>query len=161
MALIPVNFEYLTGLRRPLLANARLTGNWDSPGPQVRAVDRGADDGFHRGGRLSGFRATVNLDDSQIGQDFRWGVFVDTPATSATSGVSPPRLMTRHPAERYRTFTLRRTGQTERYYLTHCRRLGANKLLSTGGNPGDPFCGVGAKGPQCGTGPRRGQAAAR
>ena len=32
MALIPLNFEYLTGLRRPFLVSARLTGSWNAQG---------------------------------------------------------------------------------------------------------------------------------
>ena len=32
MALIPVRFEYLTGLRQPLLSNARLSGSWNAQG---------------------------------------------------------------------------------------------------------------------------------
>jgi len=32
MALIPVRFEYLTGLRQPFAVSARLTGNWNAVG---------------------------------------------------------------------------------------------------------------------------------
>ena len=34
--------------------------------------------------------------------------------------------------ERYRVFDLRTGGQTERYYFSYCRRLGANKLFIVG-----------------------------
>jgi 1,4-alpha-glucan branching enzyme len=74
------------------------------------------------------FRATIRLDDSQVDQEFRWGVSVDTRSQPNVWGV-PHEVNVPSSTERYRTFTLRGAGQTERYYLTHCRRLGANKLL--------------------------------
>jgi 1,4-alpha-glucan branching enzyme len=73
------------------------------------------------------FRAAVNLDDSQIGQTFRWGVNVDTPQRPNVWGI-PTEVNDATSTERYRSFTLDGADQTERYYLTHCRRLGANKL---------------------------------
>ena len=48
------------------------------------------------------------------------------------SGAFPPRSTTPTSTERTRTFTLRAANQTERYYVTHCRRLGANKLVTNG-----------------------------
>ena len=128
MALIPVNFEYLTGLRRPFLVNARLTGSWDAQGrrsEQWAEVPMGA---FTAEDGCPAFRATINLDDSQIGQGFRWGVSVDTLRHPNVWGI-PTEVNDTASDARYRTFTLREAGQTERYYLTHCRRLGANKLL--------------------------------
>jgi hypothetical protein len=32
MALIPVQFEYITGITRSFLSNARLIGSWDGNG---------------------------------------------------------------------------------------------------------------------------------
>ncbi len=74
------------------------------------------------------FRATINLDDSQIGQEFHWGVSIDTPQSISVWGI-PTEVNDTASAERYRTFTLRGADQIERYYLAHCRRLGANKLF--------------------------------
>src|SRR6266700_4204121 len=85
MALIPVHFEYLTGLRRRFLSGARLTG----------------------------------------------GVNVDTPQRLNAWGI-PTEVHDAASTERYRSFTLRGADQIERYYLTHCRRLGANKLYVDG-----------------------------
>ncbi len=73
MALIPVHFEYPTGLKPPLFTNARLGGTWGSSGRHdedwsfIPMQPFTADDG------CPAFRATVELDDSQIGQAFRWG----------------------------------------------------------------------------------------
>jgi 1,4-alpha-glucan branching enzyme len=131
MALIPLNFEYLTGLRRPFLVSARLTGSWNAQGfasPQWSFTPMQsftAEDG------CPAFRATVQLDDSQIGQSFRWGVSVGTPDRPDVWGIAS-EINEAASTERNRTFTLRAANQTERYYLTHCRRLGANKLVVEG-----------------------------
>ncbi len=134
MALIQVNFEYLTGLRRPLITTARLTGNWDAQGRRSEQWTETPMTAFTAADGCPAFRATVNLDDSQIGQDFRWGVYVNTPQSANVWGI-PTEVNDPASRERYRTFTLRQARQTERYYLTHCRRLGGNKLFSIGGTP--------------------------
>jgi len=72
------------------------------------------------------FRATVELDDSQIGQAFRWGVTVDT-ATDPNRWGIPTEVSTPDSDARERVFTLQGSDQTESYYLTHYRRFGANK----------------------------------
>ena len=127
MALIPVYFEYITGFRRRFLLGARLTGGWNGQGHRsdqwtlVSMTEYTAEDG------CPAFRAIINLDDSQIGQTFRWGVSVDTQQRSNVWGI-PTEVNDVASTERYRSFTLRGADQIERYYLTHCRRLGANKL---------------------------------
>jgi 1,4-alpha-glucan branching enzyme len=78
------------------------------------------------------FRAAVMLDDSQIGRTFRWGVSVDTRERTNLWGV-PTEVGDPVSTQRYRTFTLTGAEQEERYYLTFCRRLGANKLAADGG----------------------------
>ena len=131
MALIPVRFEYLTGLRQPLLRNARLSGNWNAQGARSEAWSSTPMEAFTAEDGCPAFRATVQLDDSQIGQNFRWGVTADAPQR-ADAWAIPTEVSDANATERYRSFTLRAAGQTERYYLTHCRRLGANKLLVAG-----------------------------
>jgi 1,4-alpha-glucan branching enzyme len=131
MALIPVHFEYRTGLRRRLFQSARLTGSWGANGRSaqlwstvpMQAVT--ADDG------CPAFRVTVQLDDAQIGQTFHWGVFVDTPQAANRWGI-PTEVSMAGSRERYRQFTLTGADQLEQYYLTHCRRLGANKQVVAG-----------------------------
>ena len=131
MALIPVRFEYLTGLRQPFLMNARLTGNWNAQGVRAEQWATAPMEAFTADDGCPAFRATVDLDDSQIGQIFRWGVRVDTAQRSDAWGI-PTEVGDAAVTERYRSFTLRAAEQTERYYLTHCRRLGANKLFVAG-----------------------------
>src|SRR5512132_87687 len=139
MALIPVHFEYLTGLRRVDIVNARLGGNWDATGRRADAWSFTAMTRFTAEDGCPAFRATVQLDDGQIGQAFRWGVSVDTQMLAPVWGI-PTEVNDRASSERYRVFTLRGADQTERYYLTHCRRLGANKLFIDGqSQPGIRF----------------------
>ncbi len=74
------------------------------------------------------FRATAQLDDSQIGQTFRWGVRVDTAFASNQWGITTE---VNDPASNECTlaFSLREANQLERYAFTTCRRLGANKHM--------------------------------
>jgi 1,4-alpha-glucan branching enzyme len=131
MALIPVNFEYLTGLRRPFLVSARLTGSWNAQGFASQQWSSTTMQPFTAEDGCPAFRATVQLDDSQIGQSFRWGVTAGTPDRPDVWGIAS-EINEAASTERNRTFTLRAANQTERYYLTHCRRLGANKLTMNG-----------------------------
>jgi len=131
MALIPVRFEYLTGLRQSFLINARLTGNWNAQGVRSDQWSTAPMEAFTAEDGCPAFRATVNLDDSQIGQSFRWGVETDTLQQPNVWGV-PTEVSDAAATGRYRSFTLRAADQSERYYLTHCRRLGANKLFIEG-----------------------------
>jgi 1,4-alpha-glucan branching enzyme len=131
MALIRLKFEYLTGLRRPLLVGARLAGTFDAQGSSSQQWSSTTMQPFTAEDGCPAFRATVQLDDSQIGQTFRWGVSVDTPDRPNVWGI-PTEVNDAESTERTRTFTLRAANQTERYYLTHCRRLGANKLVTNG-----------------------------
>ena len=131
MALISVNFVYLTGLRRPVVRNVRLSGSWDGQGrwsdqwTTVPMEPFTADDG------CPAYRATVQLDDSQMGWWFRWGVILDAPGRTNIWGI-PTGINDPYSTERFRNFRLDQAGQVVRYYLTHCRRLGANKLWPEG-----------------------------
>lgn len=138
MALIPVNFEYRTGLRAQVLLSARLTGSWNAQGMRSDQWSSLAMEGFTAEDGCPAFRATVSLDDSQINQTFRWGVTVATRQQPDLWGI-PTEVNEPGSTERNRSFTLRAANQTERYYLTHCRRLGANKLLVDGQRPAIRF----------------------
>jgi 1,4-alpha-glucan branching enzyme len=131
MALIPIHFEYLTGLRRPFLVSARLTGSWNAQGFASEQWSFATMQAFTADDGCPAFRATVQLDDSQVGQTFRWGVSVGTPERPDVWGIAS-EINDAASTERNRTFTLRTADQTERYYFTHCRRLGANKLIVDG-----------------------------
>ncbi|WP_089726815.1 alpha-amylase family glycosyl hydrolase [Candidatus Thiosymbion oneisti] len=128
MALIPVHFEYRTGLKPQLFTNARLGGTWDSSGRLAEDWRFTPMQEFTANDGCPAFRVTVELDDSQIGQIFRWGVSVDTATTPDRWGI-PTEVSATDADAREQVFTLQGIDQTECYYLTHCRRLGANKLF--------------------------------
>lgn len=129
MVTISVQFTYLTGLQHPYFSQAQLTGSWDAEGlysdrwtvvPMQSCI---AEDG------CPGFRATVELDASQIGWQFYWGVKVNGPQDPDRWGI-PTEVHDRASQERHRSFILRSADQSpqqERYYLTHSRWLGAQK----------------------------------
>ena len=129
-----VQFTYLTGLKKDLFRNMRLTGSWDENGrysdqwtsiPMQQAI---AEDG------CPCFNATVELDNSQIGWQFHWGVVLDGLAGSDLWGI-PTEIHDGASQERYRTFTLQTPSgspQLEKYYLTNCRYLGAQKYYRPG-----------------------------
>src|SRR5512144_1906453 len=131
MALIPVNFEDLTGLRRPFLVSARLTGSWNPQGFASEQWSFTSMQPFTAEDGCPAFRATVQLDDSQVGQAFRWGVSVGTADRPDVWGIAS-EINDAASTERNRIFTLRAADQAERYYFTHLRRLGANKLVVNG-----------------------------
>ncbi len=137
-----VEFTYLTGLQRSIFSNVRLTGSWDANGrssptwttvPMQSIV---AEDG------CPAFRATVTFDDPQIDREFRWGVILDAPAGNNIWGIVT-ESNSNNLVERDRRFILQNLGnqpQLVTYYLTHNRRLGAQKHYSNGSNhPGVQF----------------------
>lgn len=128
MALIPVHFEYRVGLRQPFIAGARLSGGWNAEGFASDAWTSTAMETFTAEDGCPAFRATATLDDSQIGRRFRWGARIDTTDQADTWGIAT-EVSEPGSTERYRSFTLQHPDQREVYYLTHCRRLGANKLF--------------------------------
>ena len=143
---IPVEFTYYTGFKRDIFSNVRLTGSWDASGyysEQWQVLPMTPDtceDG------CPCFKATVNFDDSQMGRQFRWGVFLNGPGGADLWGIVTERQdlppQNRH-RDRFRTMVLQAPGsnsQKENYYLTHCRRLGANKYYLSGiSTPGVQF----------------------
>jgi 1,4-alpha-glucan branching enzyme len=129
---IPVEFVYYTGLGRNIFRNVRLTGSWDAKGRySERWTTRPMKPVTGEDG-CPCFKATVRFDESQIGQQFRWGVRVDTKGGADLWGI-PTEVNDQASQDRYRTMALQPPGpnpQQEHYYLTHCRRLGANKLYT-------------------------------
>jgi 1,4-alpha-glucan branching enzyme len=124
--MITVRFIYITGIKRGLFRNARLSGTWntwnDIPMREIIAEDG-----------CPAFEVTVDYDDVLACQEIRWGVRVDGPAGSnqwgiptedADSGVIRP--------ERHAVLPAAGGTSTERYYLTVSRFLGAQKFYQNG-----------------------------
>jgi 1,4-alpha-glucan branching enzyme len=132
---ISVQFVYAPGLKRVVFRNVRLTGSWDREGrysddwSTIPMEQYTGEDG------CPCYRATVGLDESQAGRTFRWGVVVDGPAGSDKWGITT-EVRDARSSDRSRAFGLRpRDGdavQQEHYYLTHNRRLGAQKHRRAG-----------------------------
>ena len=135
MATIPVQITYFTGLKPDLFSNVRLTGSWDENGlyadswTSINMKQALASDG------CPCFQATIELDESQIGKSFNWGVILDSPAGENLWGIAT-ETNDGESIARHRTFTLKSTEeitlQQEQYYLTNYRRLGAQKYYPPG-----------------------------
>ena len=146
MPTIPVNFEYRTGLRGAVFLGARLTGSWNGQGMRSDQWSTVADAGIHGRRRLPGLsrdrpaRRQPDRPDVPLGRVGRHAPNGRTSGASRPRSATPPRPIATAPSR------CARADQTERYYLTHCRRLGANKLfVPSGGRAGDPLRRVGAE----------------
>jgi 1,4-alpha-glucan branching enzyme len=133
MTTTAVQFRYLTGLERDIFRNARLAGSWDSSGrlaqtwsetPMMPGI---AEDG------CPCFTAAVELDDSEVGKRFGWGVRLDGPSGPNVWGI-PTEVNDSISSDRYRIFELKPAGsaQKEDFYFTYARRLGARKFFPNG-----------------------------
>jgi len=132
MAQIPVRFVYMTGLKRPIFQNVQLVGSWDASGRYSGAwsstpmTEITGEDG------CPAFEATVQLDSSQVDWWFQWGVTLDGPPGNNVWGIVT-EVNDINSSQRERALKLRPAAadgsvQEERYYFTHCRRLGAQKF---------------------------------
>jgi 1,4-alpha-glucan branching enzyme len=77
------------------------------------------------------FTATVHFDAAEKGKQFRWGVLLDGPGGANQWGI-PTEVQDKNSTERVRRFELRANGQTETFYFTLARRLGARKFHVSG-----------------------------
>lgn len=124
--MITVRFVYITGIKRGLFHNARLSGTWNSWG-DIPMREITAEDG------CPAFELTVNFDDGLAGQEIRWGVRLDGP-----SGVNQWGIVTEDPdvgvirPERHTILPEAGGQSTARYHLTLSRFLGAQKLYQGG-----------------------------
>ncbi|WP_437924832.1 alpha-amylase family glycosyl hydrolase [Sorangium sp. So ce291] len=135
MGAIPVRFVYLTSIAADIFRDPRLHGSWAPSTTTPMQVTTGEDG-------CPVFEVTVDIDDSLVGAELRWGVILDAPwrtnlwaiATEVGDGGS---------ADLCRSFRLQPPGgcapQDERYYLTHCRRLGVQKRFWRGAAPAAQF----------------------
>jgi 1,4-alpha-glucan branching enzyme len=126
MSTVPVEFFYHTSFSEwpPNGTQAELSGSWDAMGRFSRqwtssamAAEKGVD------GCLS-FHGTVQLDPIDAQRSFEWGVALK----SDSKGVwgIPTEVKEIGSTRQTRAFIFSGTAQREEYYLSHCRRLGAN-----------------------------------
>ena len=140
MATVPTHFTYFTGMAGNIFPNvqARLRGSWDNNG---RYSDSWTDRDMRRDTADDGclcFRAIVDLDEAERERQFNWGVVFVFPDGSESWAI-PTEMRGRILRHTYRTFQFSGTEQEEHYYLTHCRRLGANKYHKADGSIGIQF----------------------
>jgi len=126
-----VQFIYHTGLARSIFKNPRLVGSWDGNG---RSAVKWSEAPMTAGKGDEGcdvFTASIEFDDSQIGQTFRWGVILDGPGGANQWGIAT-EIKDASSADRYRDFTLRGGVQQQHYWFTQSRRLGSQKWFPAG-----------------------------
>ena len=119
MALRTVEFEFITGLARPMFSNARLRGSWDVNG---RYSDDWTESPMHAGMGPDGcpmFRGSVALDLAHAGKTFKWGVVLDGPQGANFWGI-PTEVQDVNSAESLSAIPHRdRDGPAGRTLLLH------------------------------------------
>lgn len=126
MSQIKVVFEYYTGVKKNLFRHVRLMGSWNPDGHYSDRWRTVSMKPFQANDGCPAFRAEVFLNKSQVGTEFFWGVLVDVPGRANIWGI----MTEDGPLEEaalHRSFKLEKSGSVESYWITHCRRLGANK----------------------------------
>jgi len=135
-----MKFIYDTGLRRNIFENVRVTGSWDAAG---RLSTEWTETTMRRSVGEDGaivFEAEIELSSLDVGKEFQWRVLLDGPLGLDREGVATEQHGLGHDAL-HRSFVLDDNPRAEqRYYLTHVRRLGAQKVrLTSGGDAGLRF----------------------
>jgi 1,4-alpha-glucan branching enzyme len=134
MAIKTITFKYLTGIKKSLFSNVRIQGSWDTNGAYntkwsiLPMNEITGEDGS------PAFSIAINLDNSVEGQIFNWGVVLDGPGGTNMWGINT-EINNPNTNYRYCFFTINgdATGQTETFYLTYKRRLGASPYFSKPG----------------------------
>lgn len=126
-----VTFEFLTGLRTRLFDNVRLMGSWDASGRYSQSWSTTPMSEFTAEDGCPAWRATVAFDAAQSGWTFQWGVVLDGILRNNVWGIATEVADASSTAQ-HRQFNLAGDGQVVRYWFTHARRLGANKLYRPG-----------------------------
>jgi len=137
MSTTPVHFTYRPGLNRAIFNNARLQISCDADGHYSDSWRTIPMQGFKSEDGCPSYEATIDIDETEVGRQFHWGVVVDGPRGDDVWGI-PSEVNDHLSNAQYRDFALLANGgarpQEEDYYLTHCRRLGAQKVYRPGQN---------------------------
>jgi 1,4-alpha-glucan branching enzyme len=139
MAQITINFTFHSGIKRHLFGNVRLSGSWNDAGrysdqwaeiPMTAAPDETGCDAF---------TASVQLDASQAGGTFQWGVVADM-VGAPNSWVVVTEVPDENSYQRYRSFVLPASDGRQDYWFADGRRFGAQKYVTPGAaRPGIRF----------------------
>lgn len=128
MALIGVVFKYYTGIRQTLFNNVRLRGSWDDSGRYSHDWNTVQMEPFIAEDGCPAWQAMVGLDDSRCGWWFRWGLLGNAGERQDQWLIS----VENGDGHLQREFILYPENQPQCYWLSHARRLGANKLWLEG-----------------------------
>jgi 1,4-alpha-glucan branching enzyme len=137
---IPVQFIFSIGLPDSPFSSGQLAGSWDADGmpsanwSMVPMTQVTGEDGC-----LS-FTATVQIDGSQVGQTFSWGVLANGPS-GAAQFIMPYEVNDPAQTDRHRSFELAAGPSPQIVQAWFCwgRRLGAQKVILPGGQTGARF----------------------
>ncbi len=136
--MIPVVFEFHTGVRHPLFTKATLQGSWDSAGAYSVVWSRHPMREVVNPDGSRTWIATVEFQPQLVGRELEWGVRVDGDAGTDVWAIAAEAQDWRS-QERTRRFVLKvdgkGNGQPQSYYLTHLSHLGANVLGSGSSSP--------------------------
>jgi len=142
MAKQTITFTFLTGISQQLFLNAKIQGSWDVNGLYSDTWTTSPMTAITGEDGCPAFATTIDLDLSEAGQVFNWGVFIDGPAGKNLWGINTE---VNDPAipDRYSSFTLMKDGSSavQQFYFTYKKKLGANKFyITTGDKAGLKFC---------------------
>lgn len=135
MATVSVQFIYLTGLKREIFRNARLSGTWDANGRLSQGWSETPMKAITAADGCPGFSATVKFDTGEVGKTFQWGAKFDTPSAANLWAITT-EIQDANKTDRFRQFVLgpAGSGQIEKFFFTCARRLGARKVFPKGPN---------------------------
>ncbi|MDR2601388.1 MAG: alpha amylase C-terminal domain-containing protein [Spirochaetaceae bacterium] len=138
-----ITFLYIPGVFGPAFedVDALLKGSWSKTGAAIAKTEPWTVSPMSREPWEDGgvcFRAVVQLDSGALGEEFYWGVSFRGKDGRETWAIASE---IDDPASNERTCRFRFNGidDERRYYLTHCRRLGANKVRRKDGSWGARF----------------------
>ena len=130
MSGVDVVFTYFTGLRSDIFSNVRLTGSWDDSGRPSSTWTTRPMDAFLSDDGCPAFQCRVHFPPGTRGTEISWGVLLDAPGRPSQWGITQEYGEN---GRRDLSFTLGTEPDRQDYYLTHCRRLGANKYVPVPG----------------------------
>ena len=101
-----VRFHYSTGLTGKKFRHARLMGSWDVKGHYSDDWTSWPMEATKSEDSSGCFAVVVELDDTQMGRTFKWGVFLEDASSSSVWGI-PTETNDQESSKQYRIFVLR------------------------------------------------------
>src|SRR5687767_7805980 len=120
MTMRTIKLVFVTGLKRPIFSNVRLSGSWDANG---HYSDNWSESPMQQQIGEDGcpvFIASISLDSADRDKIFKWSVILDGPPGANLWGI-PTEVQDINSVDRYREFRIIDgiDNQTEYYYFTY------------------------------------------